>query len=849
MNPTILGVRLSMLFNLYAWRLRRHAVQELLAASGIAVGVALVFGVLVANTSINGAAGQLAHQLIGTARLELSARSPDGFDERLAQRAALLPGVQNASAVLRENVAVLGPRGRASVQLVGVTPSLTSLGAFSTRNFGPGGLSFGTGLALPASIAAAIGAKLGRPLTLLAGGNARPTMFGSLLDGSIVGTAATSPIAIALLPIAQQLSGEPGRVTQLFIQPRAGADRRLAAELALLAAGRLNVEPADHELRLLEGASKPNDQSTTLFAAIGGMVGFLLALNAMLLTVPERRRFIADLRTQGFDARQVLLILGFQALALGLAASLLGIALGDVLSRTLFHRVPAYLAFAFPIGSQQVIEVRTILLALACGVAATLLASLPPIFDLRSSRPADAVFREAGGSGESVSRSTTLAIGAAGCLLIFCVSVLVALVPSATILAGVLLALAVLCLVPVVFALLANLLAWASERIHGSMLVIAVTELRASAARSIALGGVAALAVYGSVAIGGARQDLVRGLDANFTDFLSGAELWVTTGGNDLTTNSFHAAGAARAIAGTAGVASVRAYKGGLLDVGDRRLWIIARPPGDPRIIPSSQLLQGNLNRASALVRAGGWAAVSAAFASARHIGLGDAFTLPTPSGTERLRVAALTTNLGWPPGAIILSSVDYSRGWQNTDPSAIEVNLKPGVSAAAARLAVARALGSWPGLRVQTLAEREQQYAVDSRQGLRSLSQIAALLLITAALAVASALGTAIWQRRARLASLKIQGFDNRQLWRALLLESIIVLGVGCMVGVVLGIYGHALASRWLKLTTGFPAPFALAELQVLSTFALVAGIAMAMIALPGYIAARVPAHLSMQD
>ena len=71
------------------------------------------------------------------------------------------------------------------------------------------------------------------------------------------------------------------------------------------------------------------------------MVGFLLAVNAMLLTVPERRRFIADMRMQGFDSAQMLLILGFQALLLGLIASLVGVALGEVLSRTLFHKCPS----------------------------------------------------------------------------------------------------------------------------------------------------------------------------------------------------------------------------------------------------------------------------------------------------------------------------------------------------------------------------------------------------------------------------------------------------------------------------------------------------------------------------
>ena len=144
-------------------------------------------------------------------------------------------------------------------------------------------------------------------------------------------------------------------------------------------------------------ATQPNSQSTTLFSAISVMVGFLLALNAMLLTVPERRRFIADLRMQGFDSRQVLLLLGSQALALGLGASLVGFALGEVLSHTLLHQVPAYLTFAFPISGHLVVRASTVAFALGCGLLAALLASLPPVLDLRPGRPPDAIFREVGG--------------------------------------------------------------------------------------------------------------------------------------------------------------------------------------------------------------------------------------------------------------------------------------------------------------------------------------------------------------------------------------------------------------------------------------------------------------------
>lgn len=850
MRPRIAGVRLSMLVHLYRVRLRSHAVQELLAASGIAVGVALVLGVLVANTSLTSSAAELIDQVIGSARIQLAARSSSGFDMTLASASRQLPGVQVAAPVLRENIAVIGQRGRQSVQLLGVTPAVALLGSFGTRTSGPIGIRVAGGLVLPASVAAATGAVVGGQVTVLARGSASTIRVGGVLSDSRFGAFASSPVAVTRLRVAQQLTGLNGRVTQVYFKPLRGADRLLTRELRALAAGRLDVEAADNELRLLDQAAKPNDQSTSLFAAISVMVGFLLAVNAMLLTVPERRRFVADLRMQGYDWHQILVLLGFQAIVLGVVASAAGVLLGDLLAHAFFHSIPTYLTTAFPIGTQEVLHAETVLLALGCGVLATVLASLSPVFDLRPSRPTDAVFRDRSGGNEVITRRTALKLALAGASLAILITALVLIDSSLTVLGGVALALTTLCAIPSAFAVVSRVLRWIGERARSSALIVVVSELRAITTRSVALAGIAALAVYGSVAIGGARADLVHGLDVNFSEYLHTADVWVTTGGNDPgITNSFREQGATAAITRAAGVASVRTYHGGFLDVGSRRIWIIARSPGDGTPIPATQLVHGNLADATRLLRKAGWATVPDGFAQEHHLSVGRSFPLPTPTGQVRLWVAAITTNLGWPPGGLIVNAGDYSRYWKGEDPTAIEVNFKPGVPETTARLAVSQALGGRPGLTVQSFHERRAEYATASRQGLEALGEIAKLLLVAAALAVASALSAAIWQRRARLASLKIQGYDTKQLWRALLLESVIVLGVGCAIGAVTGVYGHALASRWLRLTTGSPAPFAVHVKDVSLTLASLAAIALAVIALPGLFAARAPARTSLQE
>jgi putative ABC transport system permease protein len=850
MNPTILGVRLSMLFRFYGWRLQRHTAQELLAGSGIAVGVALVFGVLVANTNLTHSATGLVHELDGSARFALVARSAAGFDKRLAEAAGRLPGVRVAAGLLRENVTLVGAKGRQTVQLVGVSANDARLGGLSQSNVGVATLLLAGGVGISSEMADAIGVRAGQSMTVLAGSDLRGARVKAVVGDTAAGAIADSAVGATVLWRAQALTGKPGRLTQVLIEPRPGAQRLVAGELARLAAGRLDVVAADNELRLLAQATKPNAQSTALFSAISVMVGILLALNAMLLTVPERRRFVADLRVQGYDRGQVLLLLGFEALMLGLVASLIGVALGDVLFRIFFHQTPAYLANAFPIGNTQpALHLTTIVLAVACGVFATGLASLPLVFDLRSGRPADVVFRQAGGGGEVIEWRVALRLGIVGAALAAVVTVLIVIDPSLTIVGGVALALTTLCLVPLVFIGVARGLPRACEGVRSGALVVAVSELRATSTRSVALAGIAALAVYGSVAIGGARQDLIRGISGATEQYFGTADVWVTSGDDIFNTNNFATDGIQATIARIPGVASVRVYQGGLLDVGARRLWVRARPSQDPAMLESSQIVSGDLARATELIRRGGWVAISSGLADEDHLRVGESVSLPTPSGSVRFGVAAIMTNSGWPPGTITLNSDDYRRYWPTTDAAALEVSLRPGAGPVAARRTIAAALVGRPGLRVRTSAERDVENKANASQGLHTLGEISTLLLVAAALAVASALSAAVWQRRARLAALKIQGYDHRQLWRALLFESAIMLGIGSIIGATVGVYGHALASRWLKLTTGFPAPFSIGSLHVILTFALVTGIALVVVALPGLVAARVPVRASFQE
>src|SRR4029077_10082143 len=167
--------------------------------------------------------------------------------------------------------------------------------------------------------------------------------------------------------------------------------------------------------------------------------------------------------------------------------------------------------------------------------------------------------------------------------------------------------------------------------------------------RSLAVAVACAIGGFGTGEFQGTQNNLTRGLDASAHDIDSGGSVWVTPSGesNAFATTPFKDL-RSHVLADLPGVSAVGLYRGSFLNWGRRRLWILAPPGSSQRPIPPSQLVSSTPALASIRVRQGGWAVLSQALAAEHHLHVGQVFVLPSPRLT-RLRVAALSTNLGWP--------------------------------------------------------------------------------------------------------------------------------------------------------------------------------------------------------
>ncbi|MHB1858857.1 MAG: FtsX-like permease family protein [Solirubrobacteraceae bacterium] len=835
---------------LYRRWLRQHLVQDVLAGLGVAIAVALVFATIVAAGSVSGATSEAVKTVIGPATLQLHARSADGIDGALLRRAQLLGGVRTAGALL-EATATLRTRGgrTATVDLAGAGSSLVFMDGLAhtipSATLSASGIGLSTRTAGELEIGGPPTAPRGNVEVYLAG-RAASLPVSAVLGREAFGALSHTSVAVMQLSELQRLLGVGDRVSRILVQPRRGRTAEVRGELRRLAAGRIDVAAANQDDSLLAQALRPSNEASALFATISALLGVLLATAALLLTAPARRRTIAELRLMGMRRTAIVEMFAFQALVLGAAALILGLAVGYALSATLLAQSSRYLAEAFTLGTQTTLDWTAFAAAVATALLASSLASALPLLDLRSGDPLGSVYRQQGVPGNSLHPGSRRVLDAAALTLLAAACVLFATGASLALLACALLALATVCAVPLALSVairLCSLLAdWRQEL---TALPVALSSLQASTLRSLALAATGAVALFGSIALGGARADLAHGIAGFAKSYAGDARIWVGNRADDQAVIGFAAGGLPRRISRLEGVAHVGTYRGGFLVLGGRRVWVIARPPGGARHVLSSQLISGSAAVAERRLAHGGWAVLSKQIAQQQHARIGGVVRIPTPSGPAALRVAALSSNLAWSPGAIFLGAAEYARLWRGAPATALGVSLRPGADAQLLATRIRRALGRSSGLVVRTRGALQASIDTLAGEGLGQLREISNLLLLAAILAMAAALTAAVWQRRDALAGLRLCGVPSARLRRILAVEATLMLSVGCLTGALAGVLGQAIIDGYLGEVTGFPIATIAADARPLEIFALVVLVVFAVACTPIVLASRIsPNH-----
>ena len=152
----------------------------------------------------------------------------------------------------------------------------------------------------------------------------------------------------------------------------------------------------------------------TFLLAFGGIalfVGSFVIANSLSITIAQRTREFATLRTIGATNRQILGSVIVEALVVGVVASIVGLFLGLLLAKGLFALFDA-VGFTLP-NTGLVFEPRTVAIALAAGILVTLLASVYPGLRATTVPPIAAVREGAVLPGEPLDRIRSTLLAAA----------------------------------------------------------------------------------------------------------------------------------------------------------------------------------------------------------------------------------------------------------------------------------------------------------------------------------------------------------------------------------------------------------------------------------------------------
>lgn len=652
------------------------------------------------------------------------------------------------------------------------------------------------------------------------------------------------------LAAAQRLTGLERRVSEVFVSAAPGlAADTLAARLrtALGPADRILSASAFSAVVTAQGSKNLLSFSTTLAVLIGISlgVGAFVIFNAFCVVVAQRRRELALLRCLGASRGQLALLVTGEAAVVGLAASVLGVALGLVSARALRRLVEAS-GTALPAGPLQ-LHWSSVLICLAAGTGVAVVAALVPA-EQASRVPVLLALR-----GDPVAEgalvhparrrlATATALGGVGLL----VGGLLGGLSGAVAAGALLLVVGIAGLGQTAVSAAAGALGWPVARWCGFAGALgcqnAVRHPRRTAATAAAVVvGVAlicGLAVIASSARASANGELGRTVLAD--DVLTRAGSGPA--GDGPAAVAPMAPGVVtqlRAQPGL-GVVSPSAYLAFEV-AGHGSDWGAAIDVSTYTRVVGLGPTQGNL----AGLRTGG-VAVERALADAHgwHLGQVLPFVFPAQDGAEvaassRRPISAIFDSQGY-YGGFLFSAATLANTYPDLRPSLVFVNGIPGATPSATRAALARALSRFPPVSV---ADPAQVQAGQDQAINRQINLIAALSLLALAigyLGIVNNLALSVIERVREIGLLRAVGMSARQLGATLRYESAIIAALGALGGAALGLLGawtlqRALASDGL---TRLAVPWAtlLAYLALAVAAGVVAGL------LPARQARRVP-------
>jgi putative ABC transport system permease protein len=795
----------------------RRKLRTVLTAIAIVLGVALITGTYVLTDSIKGAFGGIFNEVYrgtdatvtGKAAFDLTGNgntTAPPFAQSLLGRIRKLPDVADAVGGVGGNAHLVGPNGKVihfggapnlGFSVDPARPELNSLTLVQGKWPGPDQLVVDEATAQKKHF------QLGQPIGVQANGpTIRMTISGFVHFGGAASLGGATLSGFDL-PTAQKLFQRAGKLDQIRAKAKPGVTpARLAAAIrAILPPGtqvRTGTAQAREDAKDTESFLNFLQDFLLAFGGIALFVGSFVIANSLSITIAQRTRELATLRTLGASRRQVRRSIVVESLVMGAVASVIGIGVGLGLGTGLFKLFEA-VGFTLP-NNGLVLHGRTVVVALVVGIGVTLLASLRPAF--RATRvPPIAAVRE--GAVLAPTRFARLrALGSAVLTAVGFAALAYGLFAHGLGTKKVLLFMGVGTLfvflgIALLSARVARPLAWAlgypASRFGGAAGALARDNARRNPQRTASTAS--------ALMIGLALVTLVAVIAAGITKSFRGAvnDLWIS--GYAITAqNNFDPIpiAAGNVAATTPGVQAVANVRGGDALIFNHVSQATAVNPGAAQIFRISWL-HGGSNAIFTKLGAHG-AFVDKNYAKKHHLTIGSPLTLTAPSGaTVALRVLGIfkPPTGGSPFGPVTISDSAWDRLYDAPQNIYSFVRMKGGESAAN-KAALERRLEAFPNAKVQT----KQQFIDNQIGGLNAILNVLYVLLalsvVVSLFGIVNTLVLTVFERTRELGMLRAVGMTRRQVRRMIRNESVITALMGGVIGIALGlVLGGLLAAR----------------------------------------------------